>query len=391
MGDQPWTIQKVDKNILRMLALKNITRGKIMKKLLVRFLKYLTKNEEQAAIFQPELQQEKEKDQPEAQIIPPIAIEESKQQEFTPKIEVEETKLIAESKKKAKEPTKTKGKKPKDGDIVTIDPRDIRDIMELMEVPFVALSKNRTAPIDYESLDGSVKVNISGHPPHYVASIYDWDIILFVSSKLQELINSNKDIPPRTLIIPRHELLKEIYKHDGKTNRKQMEESLARLQFTGIETTIHNEDYRYRGGFGFLDSWGYTERKDVKEFRITLSQWLYEITCHKGALLKVHPEYFKITSGLKRFLYRTARKHVGTQNESWTFSIENLYEKSGSEQELKKFKYKLKKSVKDNDIPGYFLEWIEKNGKVSVRFINARKEIKRILSEPNDQPSLPFI
>ncbi len=392
MGDQPWTIQKVDKNILRMLALKNITRGKIMKKLLVRFLKYLTKNEEQTETFQPGPQQGKEEeDQPEAQIIPPIAIEESKQQESTPKIEVGETKLIAESKKKAKEPTKTKGKKPKDGDIVTIDPRDIRDIMELMEVPFVALSKNRTAPIDYESLDGSVKVNISGHPPHYVASIYDWDIILFVSSKLQELINSNKDIPPRTLIIPRHELLKEIYKHDGKTNRKQMEESLARLQFTGIETTIHNEDYRYRGGFGFLDSWGYTERKDVKEFRITLSQWLYEITCHKGALLKVHPEYFKITSGLKRFLYRTARKHVGTQNESWTFSIENLYEKSGSEQELKKFKYKLKKSVKDNDIPGYFLEWIEKNGKVSVRFINARKEIKRILSEPNDQPSLPFI
>lgn len=391
MVDQPWTIQKVDKNILRMLALRNITRGKIMKKLLVRFLKYLTKNEEQAEIFQPVPQQGKEEDQPEAQIIPPIAIEESKKQEPTPKIEVGETKLIAESKKKAKEPTKTRGKKPKEGDIVTIDPRDIRDIMELMEVPFVALSKNRTAPIDYESLDGSVKVKISGHPPHYVASIYDWDIILFVSSKLQELINSNKDIPPRTLIIPRHELLKEIYKHDGKTNRKQMEESLARLQFTGIETTIHNEDYRYRGGFGFLDSWGYTERKDVKEFRITLSQWLYEITCHKGALLKVHPEYFKITSGLKRFLYRTARKHVGIQNESWTFSIENLYEKSGSEQELKKFKYKLKKSVKDNDIPGYFLEWIEKNGKVSVRFINARKEIKRILSEESDQPSLPFI
>ena len=80
---------------------------------------------------------------------------------------------------------------------------------------------------------------------------------------------------PRTLIIPRHELLKEIYKHDGKTNRKEMEASLARLQFTGIETTIHNEDYRYSGGFGFLDSWGYTERKDVKEFRITLSPVSY--------------------------------------------------------------------------------------------------------------------
>jgi len=334
------------------------------------------------------------------EILNPTHIEESAAfpphvETISEEIESEENKILVESKNKnknkAKEPRKTKGKKLKEGDITTIDPRDIRDVMELMEVPFVALSKNRTAPINYESSDASVKVKISGHPPHYVASIYDWDIILFVSSKLQELINSNKDIPPRTLIIPRHELLKEIFKHDGKTNRKEMEASLARLQFTGIETTIHNEDYRYRGGFGFLDSWGYTERKDVKEFRITLSQWLYEITCHKGALLKVHPEYFKITSGLKRFLYRTARKHVGIQNESWTFSIENLYEKSGSEQEFKKFKYKLKKSVKDNDIPGYFLEWIDKNGKVSVRFINARKEIKKMLSEQKDQPSLPFL
>jgi plasmid replication initiation protein len=317
------------------------------------------------------------------------------EQESISNLEIEEKPHIVEQKKQDENQKKkkidTRRKKPREGETVTIDPRDIRDIMELMEVPFVALSKNRIVPINYENSDASVKVRISGHPPHYVASIYDWDIILFVSSKLQELINSNKDIPPRTLIIPRHELLKEIYKHDGKTNRKEMEASLARLQFTGIETTIHNEDYRYRGGFGFLDSWGYTERKDVKEFRITLSQWLYEITCHKGALLKVHPEYFKITSGLKRFLYRTARKHVGIQNESWTFSIEDLYKKSGSEQEFKKFKYKLKKSVKDNNIPGYFLEWIDKNGKESIRFINARKEIKRMLSETNNQPSLPFL
>jgi plasmid replication initiation protein len=255
-----------------------------------------------------------------------------------------------------------------------------------MEVPLVSLSKNRTEHIIYESDDGKAKVKISAHRDHYIASIYDWDIILLISSKLQEVINSKSDIPSRTLIIPRSKLL-EIYKHNGKTNRKEIEESLARLQLTGIETTIHNEDYRYRGGFGFLDSWGYTESKDVKEFRITLSEWLYEITCTKGGLLKVHPEYFKITSGLKRFLYRTARKHVGTQNDSWTFLLETLHKKSGSEQEFKKFKYKLKMAVKDNDIPGYFLEWIDEDGKTSVRFINMKKEVEKSLTSPVDQTS----
>jgi plasmid replication initiation protein len=315
------------------------------------------------------------------------------EQESTQK--TEETPIIIEenksNKKQTKEKTKIRGKKQKEGDIVTIDPRDIRDVMELMEVPFVSLSKNRTEPINYESSDGTVKVKISCHSNHYLASIYDWDIILFVASKMQEILNSKLDIPPRTIIVPRHELLKAIFKHEGKTNRKQMEESLARLQLTGIETTIRNEDYRYRGGFGFLDSWGYTERKDIKEFHITLSQWLYDGICRNGSLLKVKPEYFKITSGIKKFLYRTARKHVGNQNQSWDFLLETLYEKSGSEREFKKFKHDLKKAVCDNDIPGYFMNWIEKDGKIYVRFINARKEIKRILSEPDDQPSLPFL
>jgi len=269
--------------------------------------------------------------------------------------------------------------------IVTHGPKDIRDVMELMEVPIVSLSKNRTAPIIYESPDGITKVKISCHPPYYVASIYDWDIILFVSSKLQESINNVSDIPPRTLIITRNELLKAISRHSGKTNKKELEASLTRLQSTLIETTIRNEDYRYRSGFSFLDSWGYTARKDVKEFRITLSAWLYDITCSKGALLKVNPEYFKITSGLKRFLYRTARKHVGSKNNRWTFSTKTLYDRSGSEREFKKFKHDLKNTVADNDLPGYIMEWTEEDGKEKVLFIS-REELEKIcviLPEPS--------
>jgi plasmid replication initiation protein len=306
-------------------------------------------------------------------------------------IEWQKIPSIKVEKKKKKQTDKSRNKIIREPTEFVKDPRDIRDVMELMEVPFVALSKNRTTPIIYESPNGKSRVRISCHPPYHVASIYDWDIIIFVSSKLQETINSASDIPPRTLIVSRNELIKTIYRHAGKTTDWEIEAALNRLSSTFIETTIHNEDYRYRGGFSFLDSWGYTERKDIKEFRITLSEWLYEITCSKGALLKVHPEYFKITSGIKRFLYRTSRKHVGNQNEGWTFSIETLYEKSGSEREFKKFKHDLKKAVKNNDIPGYLLDWIEKDGREFVRFIHMKKEIQRMLDEPSIQPSLPFL
>lgn len=268
----------------------------------------------------------------------------------------------------------TDNKKKPSKDIVEFDPRDM---METMEFPFLALSKNRTKPILYQSKDGKTKIKISAHREHYVASIYDWDIIQLISCKMQEIINSGSDIPPRTLIIPRNEILRSLHKHNGKKQEKDLKESLARLKLTGIETTIRNENGRYDGGFGFLDSWGYTEREDLKEIRITLSQWLYDGICRKGSLLKVSQGYFDLTSGLKKFLYRTARKHVGNNNQ-WEFSIEKLYEKSASEQEFKKFKYDLKKAVSDNDIPDYFLELIEEKEKILVRFINKNKDPQKI-------------
>jgi len=290
-----------------------------------------------------------------------------------PKVEV-----VSEAQKKQNDKTiEKKPKKKPSKDIIEFSPRDM---MEVMEVPFLALSKKRTKPIHYQSKDGRVKVKITANREHYLASIYDWDIVLFVAAKIQDSMNVGFDIPPRTIIIPRHELFKAICKHNVSKQKTDLESSLNRLSSTLIDTTIRNEDYRYRAGFSFLDNWRYTDRKNVKEFRITLSDWLYDGICKKGALLKVSQEYFELTSGLKKFLYRTARKHLGN-NDFWEFPIERLYEKSGSEQTFRFFKRDLKKAVLDNDIPDYFLKWIENGSKVSIRFSNKRKELTKMLAQ----------
>lgn len=268
-------------------------------------------------------------------------------------------------------------KKPKPPRLPELSPKEraARDLAEMMEVPFLALSKNRTSPIIYEKYDGHnfIKVKVTRHTGHFLASIYDWDIVLCVAGKMQEILNKGSDIPPRTMVIPRHELLKAIKKHDGKKEEIDLRASLSRLQRTGIDTTIRNEDGKYVAGFGFLDSWGYTERKDIKEISITLSQWLYDGICAKGSLLMVDSDYFAITSALKRFLYRTARKHTGGHGKTWEFSVETLYEKSGSENDFRKFKSDLKAAIMKNDIPGYYLEWIEKGKKAFVSFKNLKK------------------
>ena len=275
-----------------------------------------------------------------------------------------ETEKILPNIKKAPKKSKPEQKT----EVIFYKENPARDLMEMMEVPFLALSKNRKSSINYESKDGRVKVKVSRHTGHFLASIYDWDIILFVASKMQEILNKGQDIPPRTLVVPRHEILRSIHRVNGKKTDKDLEKSLSRLQLTGIETSVRNEDYKYKAGFGFLDSWGYTKRKDIREVEITLSQWLYDGICAKGALLKVNPAYFEITSGLKRFLYRTARKHVGQNKDVWEFSVKKLYEKSGSERELKKFKSDLKSIVLKNDLSEYSMEWVEESNNSKIIF-----------------------
>lgn len=283
---------------------------------------------------------------------------------------INKEKAIEEIPRKVKKTHKKKILEKKT-EIIPYEINPIRDVIDLMEFPFVALSKNRRSPIIYESTDGTKKIKISRHTGHFLASIYDWDIILVVAGKIQEILNNGFDIPSCTISIPRHELLKALHKHDGKKQQKDLEKSLDRLKLTGISTTINNKDYRHRAGFGFVDRWNYSERKNNRETRnikITLSPWLYELCCAQGSLLKSNLSYFDITSGLKKFLYRTARKHAGNNKDGWEFTVENLYDKSGSEGSFKLFKSKIKKAVFENDIPDYLMEWKEKKGKAFVLF-----------------------
>jgi plasmid replication initiation protein len=294
------------------------------------------------------------------------------------KEEVIVTQQIVEIKQeKLEKPKVLKPKKPKGPKLPELSPQEraARDITEMMEVPFLALSKNRREPIVYEKHDGPnmIMVKVSRHTGHFLASIYDWDIVLYVAGRMQEILNKGSDIPPRTMVIPRHEIFKALGRRNVTKQQKDLEASLSRLQLTGIETTIRNEDGRYRAGFGFLEWWSYTERKDIKEIEIKLSDWLYDGICVKGALLMVDQEYFEITSAIKRFLYRTARKHAGGHGKSWEFLVKTLYEKSGSERDFRFFKRDLKVAVLQNDVPGYHLEWIEKNKKTFISFKNLRK------------------
>lgn len=84
----------------------------------------------------------------------------------------EEIREVEPDPPQSKQLPKSKQSKPlkKKTEIIpySIDP--IRDVIDLMEFPFLALSKNRKSPIIYESPDGTQKIKISRHTGHFLAS-----------------------------------------------------------------------------------------------------------------------------------------------------------------------------------------------------------------------------
>ena len=51
---------------------------------------------------------------------------------------------------------------------------------------------------------------------------------------------------------------------------------------------------------------------------ITLPDWLYQGIVERGGVLRIHEDYFLLTGGIERFLYRVARKHAGMQPDGWS-------------------------------------------------------------------------
>lgn len=240
----------------------------------------------------------------------------------------------------------------------------LRDQRETMERPFFSLSKGkRDKPIIYSSPDGTVWVEVFASAQFGMATIWDADILIWAATVLTDMKRRGVNDLPRTLYFHPYDLLKAIQREVGGAQYKRLKESLDRLKSTVIRTNIRGDKKHKRAMFGWIDKWEVVEAEDdkgqPKMMSLTLSDWLYKGIINDGGVLTIHPDYFRLTGGIERCLYRMARKHAGKQQEGWRCTIKVLHSKSGCDSPLKKFSFMLRKVVKANALPEYDLKWIE--------------------------------
>ncbi len=239
----------------------------------------------------------------------------------------------------------------------------LKDQRETMERPFFSLQKRkRVKPIEYNSPDGETWVKIEAIPAYGMATIWDADILIWAASTLNRMREQGVNDLPRTLRVTSYDLLRAIKRDTSGRAYQELQAALQRLQTTSISTSIRAPKRRTKAGFNWLDKWtleGDPETEQPRGMTITLSDWVYEGIMSERSLLTMHQDYFLLSGGLERALYRIARKHAGNQRGGWTCRVEVLRDKTGSDSKPKEFNRMLRRAVEANQLPDYALELVE--------------------------------
>ncbi|WP_332116672.1 replication initiator protein A [Azorhizobium caulinodans] len=231
-----------------------------------------------------------------------------------------------------------------------------RDAQDLMAYPFFSLAKtHRVTPIDYRA--GEIAIRVEAVAEHGMATIWDADILIWAASQIVQARDSGLRTS-RLMAATPYEILTFIGRGDSARDYHRLKAALDRLQSTTVSTTLRQTNERRAHRFSWINEW--TERADAHGrsdgIDLIVPDWFYKAVLDEALVLTIDREYFKLTGGLERWLYRLARKHAGRQRAGWRFEFRHLYGKSASLSPFKRFAFELRDIARRQPLPGYRLD-----------------------------------
>lgn len=265
------------------------------------------------------------------------------------------------------------------GDVPTRDQRD------LMAHPFFSLSKSRrVAPIHYKA--GDVELQVYAVAEHGMATIWDADVLIWAASQI--LAAQDRGLPTsRFFRFTPYQLLNAIGRTTGARSYFLIKGALTRLQSTVIRTNIRHGEHWRRQQFSWINEWEElaTRSGRVEGMEFVLPEWLYQGIVDRRLVLAIDPDYFALTGGIERWLYRVARKHAGRQSDGWRFELRHLHAKSGSLARYSDFAIDVRAIARRQPFPGYLIA-IER-GSDTEELVHIRPVEKLCVTSPDIRTS----
>ena len=230
-----------------------------------------------------------------------------------------------------------------------------RDAQDLMAYPFFSLAKSkRLTPIDFKA--GTIVIRVEAVAEHGLATIWDADVLIWAASQIIEARDLGLK-PSRLMAATPYEILSFIGRGVSARDYDRLKAALDRLQSTTVATSIRQLNERRMHRFSWINEW--KEKADPHGrplgLELIVPDWFYAAVLDDALVLTIDRNYFGLTGGLERWLYRLVRKHGGKQEFGWSFDFPHLHAKSGSLSPLKHFAYDLRDIVRRQPLPGYRL------------------------------------
>jgi len=266
-------------------------------------------------------------------------------------------------------------------DVLSWNPKGDR---HSMEHPFYSLSKRSDIkPREYLSPDGKSRVLVLPSL-HGMPTIWDKDILIYISTLIRSAMKRG-DMGPenRSIRIDTSNYLGATAKGDSSQQYKEFAKAIKRLHGCTIETNIETNGTSVQEGIHLIENYRVitkTKTGKIASVELKIADWLYGAILNANEeMLSIHKKYFKLTGGIERRIYEIARKHCGRQP-YWSVGIENLWIKSGSRGELKKFRHSIFHGQVDLDnLLEYFVELHPDEDKVTFYSKNHKTPMKTLL------------
>ncbi len=239
---------------------------------------------------------------------------------------------------------------------------NLRDVMNIMNIPIVSISKKkRIEPIEYHNKERNVYFKVEPNPLYGAPTIYDFDILIYITSILNECINNNQK-PSRYIEIVPNRLFSVcgwVKKNEkaGGYEYDRLNKALDRLKKTSNITNIRVGDYSDEKDWSWITE--INRRRDKKGkyvgIKVVIAEWLYNAIINRK-VLSIHKDYFKIKSGTGKYLYRIIRKMAGSNKIGIRINLKKVYEFFPEGKEYKYWKREIMKIIQSNDLPEYVME-----------------------------------
>lgn len=242
----------------------------------------------------------------------------------------------------------------------SLDIQDVkfRDSSNNQTIPNFSLQKNkRVKKLEYVDDRTGKYFTVIPHQEYGAPNIWDYDILLFLISLLNESIEKG-ETPNRDIYFIPYRLFQQVRWMKSTTKKTsgalylRLDEALDRLSTAYNITNIETDKGKRTKKWHWITEIEKTTNKNGKceGIKVVIAEWLYKLVVEQRRVLSISPAYFKLKSGIDRHLYRVLRKFLGNQD-YFKISLERLHSYFPSGKDFYLFKRDLKKSVERDALP----------------------------------------